>query len=68
MPYKYRNWLLYKGSVDIDSNIILTTYFFSRWVPRKGSPSDLPEGVEVDINKRTGLPYLKEHIVDDDIF
>ena len=66
MPYKYRNWTLYKGSVNIDEETQITTYFFSRWMPRKGLPSELPDGVEVEINRRTGLPYLnlKEHIID----
>ena len=60
MAYIYRKWTLYKGLIDINEDTQITTYFFSRWTPKKGMPSDLPDGCEVELNERTGLPYLKE--------
>ncbi len=65
MAYKYRDWTLYKGSVELDEDTHITRYFFSRWTPIKGEPSDLPDGVEVEVNKRTGLPYLKDMFYSD---
>ena len=60
MVYKFRDWTLYKGSVAIDEEVQGTTYFFSRWTPNKGIPSELPEDCIVKFNERTGLPYIAE--------
>ena len=60
MAYKIKQWTLYKGSIEVDEDFQSTTYFFSRWKPNKGMPSELPEGCIVEFNERTCLPYIKE--------
>ena len=34
-------------------------YFFSKRTPNRGTPCDKPGNMSVGVNKRTGLPYLK---------
>jgi hypothetical protein len=60
MAYKFRDWTLYKGLIDINEDTQIAKYFFSRWTPNKGEPSDLPEGYEVELNERTGIPFIKD--------
>ena len=36
-------------------------YFFSKRIPSRGTPCDMPGGYEVAVNKRTGLPYLNRY-------
>jgi hypothetical protein len=51
---------LYKKDVKLKCNIMQTIYFFSKRTPKSGTPCDLPDGYEVVINERTGLPLLKK--------
>jgi hypothetical protein len=37
-----------------------TIFFFARDKPRSGTPTDMPLGYKVGINKRTGLPFLRK--------
>ena len=60
MTYMYKSWTLYKGYVELNNGKILTPYFFSKRKPKKGIPSDLPEGYNVRFNKRIGLPHLEK--------
>jgi hypothetical protein len=59
MGYKIGKWYLYKAQIDITFENNRVIHFFSRWRPRKGTPSDLPEEYKVLLNERTHLPYLK---------
>lgn len=36
-----------------------TIYYFAKQMPKAGTPCDKPEGYEVGINEKTGMPYLK---------
>lgn len=58
MAYSFEKWNLYTADIELKGGIIETLYFFSRWKPRRGTPCDLPNGYNVSVNKRTGLPYL----------
>lgn len=59
MGYSFEKWSLYKAEIKSKDNERKTLHFFSRWTPKRGVPCDLPKGFTVDVNKRTGLPYLK---------
>jgi hypothetical protein len=61
MIYKYKEWTLYCKGVKLKHcDKIQTIYFFSKHEPKSGTPCDLPSGYKVEVNKRTGLPYLKK--------
>jgi hypothetical protein len=60
MVYTYDGWTLYKKDVKLRGGKIQTIYFFSKRTPKSGTPCDMPSGYKVDVNKRTGLPYLKK--------
>lgn len=36
-----------------------TIYYFAKTKPTSGTPCDMPNGYEVGVNDRTGMPYLK---------
>jgi len=66
MSYTHGDYYLYtmqidwKGSKDGSKK---TIYFFGKKDPahqEKGIPCDIPDGMEVGTNKRTGMPYLKK--------
>jgi len=52
------NWVLYKRDVKLRDRETLTVYFFSRRVPKVGTPCDVPADKRVVINRRTGFPFL----------
>jgi hypothetical protein len=60
MVYTHGDWKLYKRDVKLKGGKMQTIYFFSRRTPKSGTPCDLPNGYKVEINKRTGLPYLRK--------
>lgn len=61
MVFKYdKKWILYEREVRLSDGSKINIYFFSTRVPKRGNPSDLPEGYSVGVNKRTGLPYVKK--------
>lgn len=55
----YEGYTLYRREVK-SGRIKTTMHFFSRNPPDKGSPSALPEGYIIAVNKRTGVPYIKK--------
>jgi len=59
MAYKYGEYTLHTRSVQLRGGKNQTIYFFAKAKPKSGTPCDLPNGYEVGVNKRTGLPYLK---------
>lgn len=59
MTFVYKNWKLYKSKIIIDDEKTENVFLFSRWRHRKCTPCDLPKGYTVELNKRTGLPYLR---------
>jgi len=60
MAYKQGEYTLYSREVTLRGGRIQRIYYFSKKIPKSGEPYDLPDGYEVGVNKRTGLPYLKK--------
>ena len=58
--FEYRGYLLYTRLVDLKGGREQRIYFFSKRAPKSGTPTAKPEGYEVGVNARTGLPYLKK--------
>jgi len=59
MAYTHNGYTLYTTDVKLKNGRMQTLYFFSKGKPKRGSPCDLPAGKEVGVNKRTGLPFLR---------
>jgi hypothetical protein len=59
VPFTYKGYTLYKRDVEINGGKIQTIYFFSKRKPKSGEPCGMPEGFEIAINKRSGMPYLR---------
>jgi hypothetical protein len=60
MAYRQGDYTLHKREVALKGGKMQTIYFFSKRKPSSGSPCDMPDGYEVGVNQRTGLPYLKK--------
>ena len=60
MAYIHEGWTLYTRDVLLKGGRNQTIYFFSKRTPKSGKPCELPNGYNVGVNKRTGLPYLKK--------
>ncbi|MFO7678293.1 MAG: hypothetical protein R6V50_07935 [Thermoplasmatota archaeon] len=58
--YTYGEFVLYKKEVRTATGRKKPIHFFSKTIPDIGKPVKLPEGYEVRIDKKTGLPYLKK--------
>jgi hypothetical protein len=59
MGYSFEEWSLYKADIKLKDNKRRTLHFFSKWTPKRGTLCDIPKSFTVDVNERTGLPYLK---------
>ncbi|MGB1698194.1 MAG: hypothetical protein ACPHK8_07320 [Thermoplasmatota archaeon] len=60
MAYEQDGYTLHAREVQLKGNHKQVIYFFSKRSPKVGFPVDLPEGYDVVVNKRSGLPYLKK--------
>lgn len=61
MAYTHEGYTLHARTVVLKGGHEQTIYFFSKRTPISGGPvSKLPEGYDVSLNKRTGLPYLQK--------
>jgi len=58
--YTHGEYSLYKKEIATTEGKTRTIHFFSKKKPEAGEPVPLPDGFEVEINKKTGLPYLKK--------
>ncbi len=58
--YKYGEYRLFKKEITTGNGKNRTVHFFSKTKPDEGEPTPLPDGYEVHVNKKTGLPYLKK--------
>jgi len=58
--YTYGDYALYKKEIETASGKKRTVHFFSKAEPEDGVPAELPHGFKVDVNKKTGVPYLKK--------
>ena len=58
--YTHGEFTLYKKDIKTVTGKKRTIHFFAKSIPDEGQPVNLPDGYEVKVNKRTGLPYLKK--------
>ena len=59
--FKYKGYTLYTRKIKLKNvNRELDIYFFSPHKPKSGKSCAKPEGYEVGVNSKTGLPYLKK--------
>jgi len=58
--YTYGFYTLYSKLVRLKNGKNQIIYFFSKRKPKSGTPTTLPEGFEVEVSSRSGLPYLKK--------
>jgi transcription termination factor NusA len=56
--FKYEEYTLYRKEIILQSDKKRIIHFFSREKPDDGIKVNLPEGYEVKINKKTGVPYI----------
>ncbi|KAA0003904.1 MAG: hypothetical protein FE048_00450 [Thermoplasmata archaeon] len=57
---KGKEYTLYTREVKLKGGKIQRIYFFSARKPKSGVPTDKPEGYNVKVNLKTGLPFLKK--------
>jgi hypothetical protein len=58
--YRYGDYALYRKEIKVGPGKKRTIHFFSRTEPEDGGPVNLPEGYEVKVNKKTGVPYIRK--------
>ena len=58
--YRYGDYALYRKEIKVGPGKKRTIHFFSRTEPEDGGPVDLPDGYEVKVNKKTGVPYIRK--------
>jgi len=56
----YQEYTLYKRVTGKQSETKTTIHFFSRDKPALGHPAQLPDGYQIAVNKKTGIPYLRK--------
>jgi hypothetical protein len=59
-PYPYAGYKLYRKHLRIGGKEIRTVHFFSKDVPEDSEPALLPDGYTVQVNEKTGVPYIKK--------
>lgn len=55
----YGLWTLYKKEVMLKSNKTQIIHFFSKKIPKSGTPTHMPDGYEVMVSSRSNMPYLR---------
>ncbi|MBN1860044.1 MAG: hypothetical protein JW840_01130 [Candidatus Thermoplasmatota archaeon] len=58
--FTYGLYTLYSELVRLKNGKNQVIYFFSKRKPKSGTPTLLPEGFDVEVSSRSGLPYLKK--------
>jgi NAD-dependent DNA ligase len=58
--YRQGEFVLYKKEVTLSPGTTRTIHFFSKEQPEEGTPTTLPDGYEIEVNKRTGVPYIRK--------
>ncbi|HDQ16200.1 MAG TPA: DUF2188 domain-containing protein [Bacteroidetes bacterium] len=59
--FRYGEWTLYVRMVKLKNDEAeRPIYFFSKKIPKSGTPTAMPEGYEVGINERSRMPYLQK--------
>lgn len=62
MAYTHDGYTLFAREVQLKGQHKQVIYFFSQRTPKSGMPVDLPDGYDVAVNKRSGLPYLRRRV------
>ena len=57
--YKYGEYILYKKEVKLGSGKTRTIHYFSKYKPDGEKQVQLPDGYEIRVNKKTGVPYIR---------
>jgi len=58
--YKHGDYDLYSKEIIVGNGKKRTIRFFSKTQPEDGEPVGLPDGYEVKVNKKTGVPYIRK--------
>jgi len=58
--YKHEDYTLYRREMKTKTGKKRFIHFFSKAEPEDAEPIELPQGYEVKVNKKTGVPYLKK--------
>jgi hypothetical protein len=58
--FTYEGHTLYKKEIETSDGKKRTIHFFSKTPPEEAEPVSLPDGFEVKLNDKTGLPFLKK--------
>lgn len=66
--YKYGDYTLYSELVRLKNGKTQLIYFFSKGKPKSGNPIAFPYGFELEVSKRSGLPFLKKRRSSHNIF
>lgn len=61
--YTYGLYTLYSKLVELRNGKTQLIYFFSKRKPKSGTPAVFPDGYEVQVSERSGLPYLKKAMI-----
>jgi hypothetical protein len=56
----YKGYTLYKRETGNQREGKKTIHFFSKEKPDNSRPVQLPDGYQISVNKKTGIPYLKK--------
>jgi len=61
--YTYGLYTLYTELVHLKNGKNQIIYFFSKKTPKSGTPTTMPDGYQIEVSKRSGLPYLKKETI-----
>ena len=56
----FGDYTLYRKEITLQSDKKRVIHFFSKEKPDDGEKVDLPDGYEVKVNKKTGVPYISK--------
>ena len=59
--FTYGEYTLYSRTVHLKNGKTQIIYFFSKKIPKSGTPSIFPEGYTVGVSLRSGLPFLRKN-------
>jgi len=57
--HRYKGYTLYRKEIKLGSDKKRTIHFFSKEKPDDGKQVQLPDGYEVKVNRKTGVPYIR---------
>jgi hypothetical protein len=57
--FRHKDYTLFEKTIKVPSGKVRTVRFFSKAEPKDAEPIELPNGYEVKVNKKTGVPYLR---------